>query len=114
MSNYFYVPDTAPEYNERRYSIKRTAEVLKLGFGNKTLFTILRESDIFDSHNHPKGKYAKMGIFEVKRVLLNNWNYHYKTYVIGDEGLHFVKKTVDEYILKNGNPNDGFILVDDT
>lgn len=94
--------------------MKTVAKMLGYSFGNITLFRILRECAVLDRYNTPYEEYLKKEFFEEDINPMQKGYQHLQTYVLGQRGLDFVKKVVDEYLKNHGNSNDEFILIDDT
>lgn len=123
MNNYRYVNDTPPEYRPTKLSMKSTVKILEYKFGYKTLFRILRVCGVLDQYSTPYQKYIDEGYFVEDIHKMQKGFKHLQTYVNGQHGLEFVRKTVDEYLANNpipkgkrrstGKKGPGFILIDD-
>jgi len=123
MNNYRYVNDTPQEYRPKMLSMKSTVKILGYDFGYKTLFRILRNCGILDKYSTPYKQYIDEGYFAEEIHEMYKGFKHLQTYVQGQRGLEFVKKTVDEYLADNpipkgkrrspGKKGPGFILIDD-
>jgi phage antirepressor YoqD-like protein len=123
MNNYRYVNDTPPHYSPKPLSMKSTVKILGYKFGYKTLFRILRACDVLDQYSTPYQQYIDEGYFTEDINVMQKGYRHLQTYVMGQRGLEFVKKTVDEFLANNPVPkfkrrksdnDDHFILIDDT
>ena len=104
MSNYGYASDNPPRYEVYRYSIKSTNKKLGFNFGFKILYRILKEIKILDVYNLPMKEYVKKGLLEEDYVEMQKGYQHLMTFVIGQAGLNFIKKEVDEYLAENPIP----------
>ncbi|HCE56626.1 MAG TPA: hypothetical protein DER09_02240 [Prolixibacteraceae bacterium] len=120
---YFYVNDNPPEYRPTKLNMKSVSKILGYKFGYKTLYRILRERNLIDQYNIAFDEYIAEGYFVSDYHEMPNGYKHFQTYVLGQRGLEFIKKTVDAYLNINPIPkgkrttckkdNDEFALTDD-
>lgn len=82
------------ENNEKTYSMSEAAKLLKLPFGNKTLFAKLRFMDILRGNNEPYQTYIDRGYFILK-ITDTGYKMVSTTRVTG-KGLRWLEKKVDE------------------
>ncbi|RIJ48762.1 hypothetical protein D1614_09545 [Maribellus luteus] len=119
MSYYDEYQENPSSYQIYIYSIRSTTKRLGYRFGYKTMYSILRKLNILDEFNLPLEIYVQQSLLTEERVKLPNGMSHPMTYVVGKEGLDFIKSKVDEYLLppdiegKIAMVDPEFILIDD-
>ena len=123
MKDFRFEDNDPPYFEPSLYSMKTTVKILEYDFGYKTLFRILRDCDILDEYSMPHQRYIDERYFTQEYNIMQKGYRHLQTYVLGQRGLEFVKRIVDEYLSKNPVPKgkrrkknggDSFILIDDS
>lgn len=84
------------ENNEKVYSMAETAKLLKLPYGNKTLFAKLRDMSVLRNNNEPFQTYVDRGYFILK-ISDTGFRLVSTTKVTG-KGLRWLEKKMDELI----------------
>ena len=84
------------EDNQNTYSVSEAAKLLKLPYGNKTLFAKLRFMDVLRSNNEPYQSYISRGYFILK-ITDTGYKLVSTTRVTG-KGLRWLEKKREELI----------------
>lgn len=83
-------------YAENTYSMNEVAKILKLPYGNKTLFNFLRCNEILDNNNIPYERFIKQGLFKVvvKPVKISNQIVNKTVTRVTQKGADYILKLI--------------------
>lgn len=90
------------------YTISEAAKLLNIkNIGKLKIYRILRERNVIDRYNRPNGPYVNSGYLDFKLPNFKVWGGEIQlptTLVVGERGLNFLKKVIEDYLKENPPP----------
>lgn len=92
----------------RKYNLSQAARMLNIKeMGRTKIYKLLRELGILDEINRPAQHYIDEGYLDFRTTGIRTQGITVQApvvLVVGDKGLNFLKKTVEEYLQNNPHP----------